>query len=98
MMAWMPQLPSTTWVTPKSTPMDMSEIASSSVNPLVVIGKLRILRNASRRARSIEDFFVDLLLRLGAELLKIISEAEAVQDPFVLGFEQRVVQTRERTR
>ena len=27
-------------------------------------------------------FFVDLLLRLGAQLLKIISEAEAVQDPY----------------
>ena len=56
MIAWMPQLPSTTCVTPKSTPMDMSEIASSSVSPLVVIRKIRILRNASRSARSIEDF------------------------------------------
>src|SRR5882672_11251275 len=55
-MAWMPQLPSTTWVTPKSTAMDISEIASSSLNPLVVIRNARILRNASLRARSIEDF------------------------------------------
>src|ERR1700683_1780720 len=56
MMAWMPQLPSTTWVTPKSTPTEISEIPSSSVSPLVVIRKPRILRNASRSARSIEDF------------------------------------------
>jgi hypothetical protein len=56
MIAWMPQLPSTTWVTPKSTPMEMSEIASSSVSPFVFMRKLRILRNASRKARSIEDF------------------------------------------
>ena len=56
MMAWIPQLPSTTWVTPKSTSTEISEIASSSVNPLVFIRKLRILRNASRNARSIEDF------------------------------------------
>src|SRR5260370_42709335 len=56
MIAWMPQLPSTTWVTPKSTAMDISEIASSSLNPLVVIRNARILRNASLRARSIEDF------------------------------------------
>src|SRR5262249_54687845 len=55
-IAWMPQLPSTTCVTPKSTPMDMSEIDSSSVSPFVVIKKLRILRNASLNARSIEDF------------------------------------------
>ena len=26
MMAWMPQLPSTTWVTPKFTAMDISEM------------------------------------------------------------------------
>jgi hypothetical protein len=38
----------------EATPIDMSEIAS--VNPLVVIKKLRILRNASLSARSIEDF------------------------------------------
>ena len=65
MIAWIPQLPSTTCVTPKSTPMGMSEIASpppfllfsllpllflSSVSPLVVIRKIRILRNASRSA------------------------------------------------
>src|SRR5712692_5418409 len=37
MMAWMPQLPSTTCVTPKSTAMDIREIASSSVSPLVAI-------------------------------------------------------------
>ena len=33
MMAWTPQLPSTTWVTPKSTPTERSEIASSSLSP-----------------------------------------------------------------
>ena len=43
-------------------------------------------------------FFVDILLRCRAEFLKIIGEAEAVQDPFVLGFEQGVVQPGERTR
>src|SRR5271168_1557681 len=36
-------------------------------------------------------FFVDLLLCRRAELLKIIGEAEAVHDPFVLSFEQWVV-------
>ena len=56
MMAWMPQLPSTTWVTPKSTATEISEIASSSDSPLVVIRKARILRNASLSARSMEDF------------------------------------------
>src|SRR5258708_37216171 len=50
------QWPSATSVTPKSTAMDISEIASSSLNPLVVIRNARILRNASLRARSIEDF------------------------------------------
>src|SRR5262249_48060439 len=54
MMAWMPQLPSTTWVTPKSTATEISEIASSLLKPLVFIKKPRILRNASRRARSID--------------------------------------------
>ena len=57
MMAWMPQLPSTTCVTPKSTATELSEIASSSVNPLVVIKNLRILRKASLSARSIDDFW-----------------------------------------
>lgn len=54
--AWTPQLPSTTWVMPKSTPTVIREIASSSVSFLVVIRNLRILRNASRKARSTEDF------------------------------------------
>src|SRR6516162_3168501 len=54
-IAWTPQLASTTWVTPKSTATDISEIASSSESPLVVIRKCRILRNASRIARSSED-------------------------------------------
>src|SRR5271157_1280061 len=56
MMAWTPQLPSTTWVTPKSTASYISEIASSSVRPLVAIRKDRILRNASLMARSTDDF------------------------------------------
>src|SRR5439155_13926245 len=51
-----PQLPSTTCVTPKSTATDISEMASSSLRPRVVIRKWRILRNASRIARSTEDF------------------------------------------
>src|ERR1700693_339401 len=42
-------------------------------------------------------FFVDILLRRGTELLKIIGEAEAVHHPLVLGFEQWVVQPGERT-
>src|SRR5215831_16529091 len=54
-IAWIPQLPSTTWVTPKSTATELSEIASSSLNPLVVIRNVRTLRKASLRARSIED-------------------------------------------
>src|SRR5947209_1843532 len=32
-IAWTPQLASTTWVTPKSTATDISEIASSSLSP-----------------------------------------------------------------
>src|SRR6266536_1603123 len=56
MTAWTPQLPSTTWVMPKSTPTVIREIASSSVSFLVVIRNLRILRNASRKARSTDDF------------------------------------------
>src|SRR4029077_6278341 len=56
MTAWTPQFPSTTWVMPKSTPMVIREIASSSVSFLVVIRNLRILRNASRNARSTDDF------------------------------------------
>ena len=92
MMAWMPQLPSTTWVTPKSTATELSEIASSSLNPLVVIRNVRTLRNASLRASSIEHFWVDLLLRCGAEFLEIMGVAKTVQHPFVLGFEQRVIQ------
>src|SRR3712207_805151 len=56
MTAWTPQLPSTTCVIPKSTAIDISEIASSSDKPFVVIRKCRILRNASRMARSTEDF------------------------------------------
>src|SRR5258705_9895095 len=54
--AWTPQFPSTTWVMPKSTPIVIREIASSSVSFLVVIRNLRILRNASRKARSTDDF------------------------------------------
>jgi N-methylhydantoinase B/oxoprolinase/acetone carboxylase alpha subunit len=34
-IAWTPQLPSTTWVTPQSTASDISEIASSSVRPFL---------------------------------------------------------------
>jgi hypothetical protein len=56
MTAWTPQFPSTTWVMPKSTPIVIKEIASSSVSFLVVIRNLRILRNASRNARSTDDF------------------------------------------
>src|SRR6267143_4609509 len=56
MTAWTPQFPSTTWVMPKSTPIVIREIASSSVSFLVVIKNLRILRNASRKARSTDDF------------------------------------------
>ena len=56
MTAWTPQFPSTTWVMPKSTPTVIKEIASSSVSFLVVIRNLRILRNASRKARSTDDF------------------------------------------
>src|SRR6478736_1294989 len=56
MTAWTPQFPSTTWVMPKSTPIVIKEIASSSVSFLVVIRNLRILRNASRKARSTDDF------------------------------------------
>src|SRR4029450_7497055 len=56
MTAWTPQFPSTTWVMPKSTPTVLKEIASSSVSFLVVIRNLRILRNASRKARSTDDF------------------------------------------
>jgi hypothetical protein len=40
----------------KSTAIDMSEIASFSVSPCMVVRKLRVLRNAPRMARSIEDF------------------------------------------
>src|SRR6267154_3322799 len=37
MTAWTPQFPSTTWAMPKSTPIVIKEIASSSVSFLVVI-------------------------------------------------------------
>jgi undecaprenyl-diphosphatase len=43
MIACTPQLPSTTWVMPKSTATDISEIASSSLKPCVDIRKWRIL-------------------------------------------------------
>ena len=33
MIAWTPQFPSTTWVTPKSTAADITAIASSSLRP-----------------------------------------------------------------
>src|ERR1700687_6214567 len=49
---WTPQLASTTWVTPKSAPTDISEIASSSLIRCTVIRNRRSLRNASRIARS----------------------------------------------
>src|SRR4030081_1067763 len=49
---WTPQLASTTWVTPKSAPTDINEIASSSLKPCTVIRNRRSLRNASRIARS----------------------------------------------
>src|SRR5712692_8908103 len=39
MMAWTPQLPSTTCVTPKSTATDISEIASSSLREIVGIAE-----------------------------------------------------------
>src|SRR6201996_8858485 len=55
-IACTPQLPSTTWVTPKSTAAEISAIASSSLNPLVFIRKRRTFRNASFIARSSEDF------------------------------------------
>ena len=38
-VAWTPQFPSTTWVTPKSTATDIRDIASSSLSPCVVIRK-----------------------------------------------------------
>src|SRR5690606_23047698 len=50
-----PQLPSTTCVMPKSAATEMSEIASSSLRPWVVIKKWRIFRKASRSARSTDD-------------------------------------------
>src|SRR5665647_814954 len=55
-IACTPQLPSTTCVTPKSTATDMSDTASSSLRCCVFIRKCRILWNASRKARSTEDF------------------------------------------
>ena len=55
-MAWTPQFPSTTCVIPKSTAIEHSEIASSSLSPFVVMRKWRVLRNASLIARSTDDF------------------------------------------
>ena len=54
MIAWIP-IAVTTRVTPKSTPTDISEIASSSLIPG---GHQEVphLAEASRSARSIEDF------------------------------------------
>src|SRR5262245_19809331 len=40
--------------------------------------------------------FVDLLLCLGAKLFEIIGETEAVNNPFILGFQQGVIQFGER--
>src|SRR5262249_13409338 len=54
-IACTPQLPSTTWVTPKSTAADIRAIASSSLNPFTSIRKRRILRKASFMARSSEE-------------------------------------------
>ena len=51
-IAWTPQLVSTTWVTPKSTATDISEIASSSLRraPIAdiaaIVGRPAALRRA----------------------------------------------------
>ena len=43
-----------------------------------------------------EDSLVDLLLRSRTELLQIVGEAEAVQHPFVLCLEERIVKCGQR--
>ena len=92
-MAWMPQLPSTTWVTPKSTPTEISEIASSSVNPFGVHQETaRHLAERIAQRKMDRGLFVDILLRRRSKLLQIVGEAEPVENPFVLSFEQRVVE------
>ena len=50
-----PNWRSTTWVTPKLTAIDISEIASDSDSPFAAIKKCLISRNASRVAPSSED-------------------------------------------
>ena len=50
-----PNWRSTTWVTPKLTAIDISEIASASDSPFAAIKKCLISRNASRVAPSSED-------------------------------------------
>jgi hypothetical protein len=50
MMAWTPRLPSTTWMMPKSTSTERSEIAASSLSPQPVIISRRALQKASRIA------------------------------------------------
>src|SRR5262249_20426390 len=87
-----PQFPSTTCVTPKSTAMVISEMASSSLSFLVVIRKRRILRNASRRARSTDDFLIDVRLRVRSKLRQVVGVAEAVHQPFVLSFQHRIIE------
>jgi hypothetical protein len=81
---------------PKSTAIDISEIASSSVSPLGVHQERPHLAECVFQRKIDGRFLVDRRLGFGAELLQIVGVAEAVHQPFVLGLEQRVVETLER--
>ena len=54
------------------------------------------MRKASRMARSIEDFWKIVVLRVGAEVAQIVRIAEAGQDPFVPGLDHREIEGFER--
>ena len=90
------KLPSTTWLMPKSTPTEISEIASSSVKSLLTIRNRRIFQNASRIAGSRRNGLENLALRLPGQALRDNWLAEAVHHPLVAGFEQRIIETFER--
>ena len=96
MTACTPQLPSTTWVTPKSTATDISEIASSSLKPLRGHEEVPHLPECITHGEVDRRLLVDLALRVGPQLREVVGIAEAVEHPLVLGLEQRIVEPGER--
>ena len=95
MVAWTPRLPSTTWVIPKSTPTESSEIAASSLKPQPRHQQPPRLAESIAHRRIQRGFFVHLAQRRLAQLRQIIRMAEALHDPGILGLDQRVGQVLE---